>query len=247
MAEKQSWQNQNMKKSGAVTGPSSMNPKIASCSFHSSSAKVASPNFKKFADGGMVEDEAADKATGMAASANDDVGFFKRLTMGNIDQEGSEAYNQLGAGRAKADASSSARENARMKQMDSDKAESAAAPAKQTDMPDTEFGDLEGAMKRVADAQEATTMAAKEPVRAASAKSKPAAKAKALSTADTSLSQRLGKQYLDIESAAVNAAKMPDASAESKTRVRTLADKARMAYEDAADSERTGRSVVLKR
>jgi len=41
---------------------------------------------------------------GLAASNKDaPMGFFERLRMGNIDQEGSEAYNRLGAGRAKMD------------------------------------------------------------------------------------------------------------------------------------------------
>lgn len=55
---------------------------------------------RRFQEGG----EAADKAAGLAASNKEaPVSFFERLRMGNIDQEGSEAYNRFGAGRAKMD------------------------------------------------------------------------------------------------------------------------------------------------
>ena len=55
---------------------------------------------RRFQEGG----EAADKMAGLAASNKDaPMGFFERLRMGNIDQEGSQAYNRLGAGRAKMD------------------------------------------------------------------------------------------------------------------------------------------------
>ena len=56
---------------------------------------------RRFNEGDLVE--AADKAAGLEASKDEKVGFFERLRMGNIDQEGSEAYNRFGAGRAKAD------------------------------------------------------------------------------------------------------------------------------------------------
>jgi hypothetical protein len=54
---------------------------------------------RRFQEGG----EAVDKAAGLAISNKEPIGFFERLRMGNIDQEGSEAYNRLGAGRAKMD------------------------------------------------------------------------------------------------------------------------------------------------
>ena len=55
---------------------------------------------RRFQEGG----ETADKMAGLAASNMDaPMGFFERLRMGNIDQEGSQAYNRLGAGRAKMD------------------------------------------------------------------------------------------------------------------------------------------------
>ena len=52
---------------------------------------------RRFQEGG----EAADKMAGLAASNKEPIGFFERLRMGNIDQEGSEAYNRLGAGRGR--------------------------------------------------------------------------------------------------------------------------------------------------
>ena len=56
---------------------------------------------RRFYEGGPTEDE--DKATGLAASKGEDVGFFKRLSMGNIDKADSEAGQQFGAGRARLD------------------------------------------------------------------------------------------------------------------------------------------------
>jgi len=46
---------------------------------------------------------ASDKAAGLKASKGEDVGFFKRLSMGNIDKADSEAGQQFGAGRARLD------------------------------------------------------------------------------------------------------------------------------------------------
>jgi hypothetical protein len=48
------------------------------------------------------ESDAADKTAGLKASKGEDVGFFKRLMMGNIDKPGSEAYEKFGAGRGRA-------------------------------------------------------------------------------------------------------------------------------------------------
>jgi hypothetical protein len=64
---------------------------------------MATKKRKRFAEGGISEAE--DKAAGLKASEGDKVGFFERLRMGNIDQEGSEAYNRFGAGRGKAERS----------------------------------------------------------------------------------------------------------------------------------------------
>ena len=60
---------------------------------------------RRFAEGGMTdaEQEAADKAAGLAASNKEpSAGFFARLRAGNIDEPGSEAYEKYGAGRGKA-------------------------------------------------------------------------------------------------------------------------------------------------
>jgi hypothetical protein len=203
---------------------------------------------KKFADGGMVEREAEDKAAGLKASAGEKVGFFERLRMGNIDDPKSEAYNRLGAGRAKADRDMES-EAAAMKMVD----DSRAAPAKAAE-PDlgafNEAGsggmdEKEPGWDTKPSAPAPKPAARKAPVVASKpAASKPAAPAK---SSGMSLSQRLGKEYAELEGAAQNAVKMPQATPESKARVRKMADDARKAYEAAADAEKTGRSVVLKR
>jgi hypothetical protein len=273
MAEKQPWQNQNMKKSGIVAGPSSMNSKITGNSFHCDNAKISKPTVqnyadggmatksitsktdgwaahgsrefpKKFADGGMVSDE-DDKAAGMKASAGEKIGFFERLRMGNIDQPGSEAYNRLGAGRAQLDRMDAEAEEVRA-------ANRTPTPAKAADAPDlgafNEAGS--GVVNDTKPDAPAPVKAAAKPV----ARKAPVMAAKASAPAKTaskpsgaSLSQRMGKEYADLENAAQAAAKMPQATPESKARVRKMADDARKAYEAAADAEKTGRSVVLKR
>ena len=63
--------------------------------------------FKRYEGGGTVmgemdPKEAAAKEAGLRASKGEDVGFFERMRMGNIDQPGSEAYNRFGAGRGRA-------------------------------------------------------------------------------------------------------------------------------------------------
>ena len=60
---------------------------------------MATKKRRRFAEGGISE--AADKESGLKASKGEKVGFFERLRMGNIDQEGSEAYKRFGAGRGK--------------------------------------------------------------------------------------------------------------------------------------------------
>tara|TARA_R110000822_G_scaffold23720_2_gene72997 strand:+ start:254 stop:1339 length:1086 start_codon:yes stop_codon:yes gene_type:complete len=50
---------------------------------------------KRFSEGGTSED----KEAGLKASKGEDVGFFERLRMGNIDDPKSEAYKRFGAGR----------------------------------------------------------------------------------------------------------------------------------------------------
>lgn len=56
---------------------------------------------KRFNEGGISEEE--DKRAGLKASEKEDVGFFKRLAMGNIDDPSSEAYKRFGAGRGKSE------------------------------------------------------------------------------------------------------------------------------------------------
>jgi hypothetical protein len=56
---------------------------------------------KRFDEGGPTEDQL--KAEGLKASQGEDVGFFRRLAMGNIDDPSSEAYAQFGAGRGRAE------------------------------------------------------------------------------------------------------------------------------------------------
>ena len=55
--------------------------------------------FKRYEGGGEV----ADKEKGLKASAGEDVGFFQRLRMGNIDDPNSEAYKRFGAGRGRSE------------------------------------------------------------------------------------------------------------------------------------------------
>jgi hypothetical protein len=84
------------------------------------------------------ESDAADKTAGLKASKGEDVGFFKRLMMGNIDKPGSEAYEKFGAGRGRADtaredANKSARnerENARTREANMALDENTPAPVK---------------------------------------------------------------------------------------------------------------------
>jgi len=56
---------------------------------------------RRFGEGGSSD--AADKEEGLKASKDEKVGFFERMRMGNIDQEGSEAYKRFGAGRGRAE------------------------------------------------------------------------------------------------------------------------------------------------
>lgn len=55
--------------------------------------------FKRYNEGGEV----ADKEAGLKASKGEDVGFFQRLRMGNIDDPSSEAYKRFGAGRGRSE------------------------------------------------------------------------------------------------------------------------------------------------
>lgn len=58
--------------------------------------------FKRYDEGGPVEESMA-KQRGLDASNKEaPVGFFERIRMGNIDEPGTEAYNRFGAGRGRA-------------------------------------------------------------------------------------------------------------------------------------------------
>jgi hypothetical protein len=104
------WNRQNMKKTGSKGPTTKESRKDLGSLFHSSPAPQSKAKPVRLADG---DTEETYKARGLQASANDKVGFFERLRMGNIDQEGSEAYNRFGAGRAKGDDAQTARERAR--------------------------------------------------------------------------------------------------------------------------------------
>ena len=56
--------------------------------------------FKRYDEGGSVDESSAKKRGLEISNKEEPVGFFERLRMGNIDQPGSEAYNRFGAGRA---------------------------------------------------------------------------------------------------------------------------------------------------
>lgn len=218
-----SWMRQSYKKGESTSGSGSMKKTTL-----------------RMADGGDV-DEAADKAAGMAASSGEKVGFFERLRMGNIDDPSSEAYRRLGAGRGKEDrmeVERIANRAAAARSMTEDDAPAApAAPA----APKMTAADFQRTDKDTTSVPMPTPRPAARPARNAM-------RASASAPASSgSLSQRLGKEYADLENAARRAEDMPDATPESKRMVRKLADDKRRAYEAAADAEKTGRSVVLKR
>jgi hypothetical protein len=71
---------------------------------------------KAMADGGSV----SDKERGLKASSGEKVGFWQRIKMGNIDQEGSKASEAFGAGRGRAER--------QMDQLDKDMAPARAKP-----------------------------------------------------------------------------------------------------------------------
>lgn len=106
----QSWQRQSMSKNGGSSAPNQMNAKVMSGPAMSMNSKIAKPTVpcggmvmsksiggvRGYADGGEVE---ALKAEGLKASEGESVGLLKRLSMGNIDDPKSEAYQEFGAGR----------------------------------------------------------------------------------------------------------------------------------------------------
>jgi hypothetical protein len=223
-----SWMRQNMKKSGGSSAAGSMKKAVV-----------------RMADGGDVS-EAEDKASGLAASSGEKVGFFERLRMGNIDDPKSEAYSRLGAGRAKADRDME-NEAAAMRTVDQSRAEATKAARD-----DADFAEMD---RQIASGRSVTGTEPKPPAPAPVAKPKPrparnavrASAAAPKTSSSASLSQRLGKEYADLENAARRAEDMPDATPESRRMVRKLADDKRRAFEAAAAAEKDGRSVVLRR
>ena len=57
--------------------------------------------FKRYDEGGSVEEAMAKKRGLDISNKEAPVGFFERLRAGNIDEPGSEAYNRFGAGRGR--------------------------------------------------------------------------------------------------------------------------------------------------
>lgn len=268
MADVPSWQRQMMKKSGTVDqGPAANgNPKIyPHGTVASMNTKIAAPTYgmgnlvtgsmKKsavhMADGGDVS-EASDKAAGLEASKGESVGFLERLRMGNIDDPSSEAYQRFGAGRGAAerikalpeDGSFDAAESKRLSSYAAPKAEepkAETAPMTAADFQRTDKDTTPVAMPKPRPARNAVRASASAPAATTTPAAKPA------KASGESLSQRLGREYADLENAAKRAEAMPAATVESRQMVRKLADQKRKAYEDAAAAEKEGRSVVLKR
>jgi hypothetical protein len=94
---------------------------------------MATKKRRRFAEGGISE--AADKESGLKASQGEKVGFFERLRMGNIDDEGSEAYRRFGAGRGKADRTP-------VETMEPSFVRQSAAPAAMSDVDELEAADI---------------------------------------------------------------------------------------------------------
>ena len=123
---------------------------------------------RRFGDGGST-----DKEEGLKASKDEKVGFFERMRMGNIDEEGSEAYNRFGAGRGKAERAKNVPVEDRV-----------ATPVKREEPKVEQEDELEAANKRepipVSAGKKAEPDAPKAPTKTTpKAESKPAAKAAA--------------------------------------------------------------------
>lgn len=169
------WQRQNMKKTGSSGPTTTPSRRDMGSLFHSAPAPQSKSMAKpqRLADG---DTEESYKERGLKESSGDKVGFFERMAMGNIDQPGSRAYNELGAGRGRSSAamagiaaedeavrSSIAADRATRAKDDADFSEvdrSFANTRSVTGSPstpaptytDTEFGDLDGAIARAASA-----------------------------------------------------------------------------------------------
>ena len=257
------WQRQNFAKGGkAEAAPSQMNPKTWGGPATSMNSKIAKPTHpcggmvkggmanggmvRGYADGGEVT-EASDKAAGLKASAGESVGFFKRLSMGNIDQEGSEAYNKFGAGRGAAerikalpdDGSNDMAESKRLGASKPVEPVKAPEPVK-AEEPEEKYG--RDSVREVTPAK--VEAPAPAPVKTAARVIKPAPKAEA---PKQSLAQSKGAEFATFEKIARDAEENPGVSMAARQAARANANRARKVYEDAADAEATGRSVVFKR
>jgi hypothetical protein len=129
---------------------------------------MATRKFRKFSEGG----EAADKEEGLKASKDEKVGFFERMRMGNIDDEGSEAYRRFGAGRAKADRDEK-NEAAAMKAVDLSRASAAKKETEEEPKPSKAMRDRAEEQGKKQDSGDASVAemyqgARKEPVKSQS-------------------------------------------------------------------------------
>jgi hypothetical protein len=167
----------------------------------------SNPSMKKpvarFADGtdGEVDVEQL-KQEGLAASAKDaPVGFWKRLTQGNIDDPKSEAYQEYGAGRGQRERNAKALsdESADIAKVSAQNEAADKAKTAKADMeakyPDTEFGDLEGAMKRAKEAPETKAAPAASKTAAKSVAAKPSAPAPAPTVKNDAPAKPAGKTF----------------------------------------------------
>lgn len=221
MAEIQSWQRQSFAKN-ASTGPSKMNGKIAgnSTSFHS---KIAKPTVHNYADGGEVNyDQGEFAGVDDAVRANkvvyeDDVA----PRVATDDEMRAQApVNDDAASTVKVDAAGG-KQSFKQAFAENRKAGNAT---------------FEWNGKKFN-----TEVAEAKPIKMA------APKRAAEAPRSTTLVQDMGKKFAEAEKAAKAIEMRPDAYAGEKARARAAANEARKAYEDAADAQKTGKSVVFKR
>jgi hypothetical protein len=156
---------------------------------------MATRKFRKFSEGG----EAADKEEGLKASKGEKVGFLERMRMGNIDDEGSEAYRRFGAGRAKADRDEK-NEAAAMKAVDLSRAAAAKKEAEEEQKPSKvmrERAEEQGKKQDSGDASVAEMYqgARKEPVSSAPAKKPTSSANKTVVKAETKTPAKDEKSY----------------------------------------------------
>lgn len=265
---KPDWINQNMKKGSGSSSSDSMSKVYGSGSSGLMHSKIAKPSMSM---GGLVhcqsstkpvqmladgDTEETYKQRGAEASSGEKVGFFERLRMGNIDDPKSEAYNRLGAGRGRsmaAAAKASEEPAAEPAKAEAPATQKSVEPAKAASPgmgSDTEFGDLDGAIEAAAKrkaAEKAETPARARATPAAPAKRRASAPASSPAPSAIPLSQMKGAEYASLSNIADKAEADPGTSLAAKQAARRNANAALKTYEDAADAEKTGRSVAFKR